>query len=86
MFDAACFCQWADYDTPELCSSLGSPWSTRLADPHKPVKLVRGWVLAAFREGVEATKRRQPISANPYQPRSDAAVIWESGWKEGQTL
>ncbi len=53
----------------------------------KPTRtLERGWALNAYREGIEAAKRKRPISANPYRAASDQALIWESGWKEGQEL
>ncbi len=46
----------------------------------------RGWALHAFREGMEAAKRKRPIITNPYRPGSDRALLWESGWKEGFSL
>ena len=50
------------------------------------VRMSRGWSLNAFRQGVDAAKARQPVSANPYDEGSDQAAIWLGGWQVGSTM
>ena len=64
-------------------SSIGS---NPLAERKDAETFERGWALLAFREGIEAARRKQPIITNPYRPGSERALLWDSGWKEGYNL
>ena len=49
-------------------------------------RMSRGWSLNAFRQGVDAAKAGQPVSANPYDEDSDQAAIWLGGWQVGSAM
>lgn len=81
-----CIRQGLRYHAGMAHSIQSSFGSNPLAERKDAETFERGWALHAFREGVEAAKRKRPITTNPYRPGSDRALLWDSGWKEGYEL
>ncbi len=42
-----------------------------------------GWSLKAFREGIFDARSGKLLSDNPYEQKTEPALMWEAGWNEG---